>query len=296
MNKPTIHIRLYRSSVYAMFTHARIVHKFATGVTLTTDTYHPEQLSPEQRQKIDRVLTAVKQVVSQMPRDTDRRRIRALYDQFLLQVKPSISPVLSLIDDYVKQQQHLVTTSRIIRYGVMRQAWATFETNRQAQTELTDLSPALLAEWIHYLLTVRKIANNTVASYCSTMKGALNLMQPDRSWKFWTFKSYVPRVIYLHAPEIRQLWLAELPPEWQADRDLFLFACLTGLRFSDTQRVDQTWIVNGTLSYRQQKTDKEVLVPLSALAHAILERHGGAPPARSLPPFFGTVARRRFRS
>jgi len=51
-------------------------------------------------------------------------------------------------------------------------------------------------------------------------------------------------------------------------KDLFLFSCYTGMRYSDTQRFQKEWVNDGRLTYQPQKTEKHtgaVVVPIADL-------------------------------
>lgn len=77
-------------------------------------------------------------------------------------------------------------------------------------------------------------------------------------------------------------------------RDAFVFACLTGLRFSDFSRLKQNNFKsitqkNGTkinvLQIVTQKTGVKVMIPLHQIAEDIIERNNGMPHARSSQTF-----------
>ncbi len=78
--------------------------------------------------------------------------------------------------------------------------------------------------------------------------------------------------IYLNTTEIRNLYSGNLTghPEWTNFRDMFVLGCLTGLRFSDFNRIRSDDIRNGVLYKKQSKSDKWVVIPLRSEANEIL--------------------------
>ena len=64
-------------------------------------------------------------------------------------------------------------------------------------------------------------------------------------------------------------------------RDLFLIGCFTGLRVSDLNRLQSAELVTlegaQCISFKQQKTDRSVLIPVHPVVQSILDRHGGPP-------------------
>jgi len=65
--------------------------------------------------------------------------------------------------------------------------------------------------------------------------------------------------------------------------ELFLIGCYTGLRFSDYSRLKPENLATfdglSVLTIETRKTKKRVYVPILAPVKAILEKHGGVPPA-----------------
>ena len=74
---------------------------------------------------------------------------------------------------------------------------------------------------------------------------------------------------------LHRKWLVEA-------RDLFVLGCLTGQRYSDYKRItsDMYYLIDGKkfLHLRQEKTHKEVYVPVDHRVEAILGRNGGHAP------------------
>lgn len=57
-------------------------------------------------------------------------------------------------------------------------------------------------------------------------------------------------------------------------RDLFLFSCFTGLRFSDVYDLNKEQIIKGSIELIMQKTDKKIRIPVNDEAMEILEKYG----------------------
>lgn len=45
-------------------------------------------------------------------------------------------------------------------------------------------------------------------------------------------------------------------------RDLFVFQCLTGMRYSDTQRFEKSWVTDGVFDFRMLKTGGRAIAPM----------------------------------
>jgi len=105
-----------------------------------------------------------------------------------------------------------------------------------------------------------------------------------RSPKF-TVKRYEPEHVYLSEEELGRIAALDLSKKARLDkvRDLFLIGCYTGLRFSDYSRLKPENLATfdglSVLTIETRKTKKRVYVPILAPVKAILEKHGGVPPA-----------------
>lgn len=99
--------------------------------------------------------------------------------------------------------------------------------------------------------------------------------------------------IYLTREELKQLYQADFSdnPALEVQRDIFVFQCNVGCRVGDMMRLTKQGIINGTIEYIPNKTIKEsaktVVVPLNAMAKAIVEKYKDSP-GESLLPFIAS--------
>lgn len=106
--------------------------------------------------------------------------------------------------------------------------------------------------------------------------------------KAWKSPKYViPKTqvdeVALSVEEVEKMYQLDLEGTLREVRDLFVVSCLTGLRYSDVTRVNDTHIINlkkGVKSFRAvkidtKKTGEKVIVPLHPFAVEILERNRG---------------------
>jgi hypothetical protein len=94
--------------------------------------------------------------------------------------------------------------------------------------------------------------------------------------------------IYLTFDEIERIYRTDLSlyPDLIPDRNRFIVACLTGLRFSDFSLIEPHDLRNGLLYKKQKKSDHWVVVPLRKEAEEMLEELFAARiPVTSNPEF-----------
>lgn len=117
---------------------------------------------------------------------------------------------------------------------------------------------------------------NSVGKYIRALKVMINSANnPDADVsKFRVFNEDVDNV-YLDETELQQLKDYDFSdnPHLDRVRDWFLLLAWTGSRFSDLQKINPANIKNGMITYRQQKTNKKVIIPLHPVVIEILEKY-----------------------
>lgn len=81
--------------------------------------------------------------------------------------------------------------------------------------------------------------------------------------------------VYLNENELSKLKEADFSKKPYLDRvrDWFLLLAWTGVRFSDLEKVGKTDIQDGFISFRQQKTNEKVTIPLHPVVLEVLEKY-----------------------
>lgn len=129
---------------------------------------------------------------------------------------------------------------------------------------------------------VTKALNNvTIAKQLSTLKTFLNYAKAqgiDVSNKYESFK--IKRetdleVIALTRREFDLLYNADFSnrPAWEQARDVFVFSCVTGLRYSDVNQLRREHIKDGYIDLTAIKTSHKTKVPLNPYSMAILKKY-----------------------
>lgn len=146
--------------------------------------------------------------------------------------------------------------------------------------EFYDVTEDLLEEFKSHLL--KKVKQNTALSYFSKVKAAVhkayreNLIYGNVNP---ADKVKPPRQLdtnreYLTKEEIEKLAATEC--RYDVLKRAFLFSCLTGLRWSDIQKLTWGEVINGEgqhyIKYTQKKTKSLEVLPISKDALAILGR------------------------
>lgn len=146
----------------------------------------------------------------------------------------------------------------------------------------------------NYLLKEKKYSHNTVASTFSILKIWLAEAEKKKLITDKSFHSYPTTTldvdnVALTEDEIDKIYNLDFSdPEIKKQidnksnieqtRDLFVFACWTGLRLGDYRDLSKAVFKDGIMEVITNKTQKKLSIPLHKTAQEILDKYGGTLP------------------
>jgi len=175
------------------------------------------------------------------------------------------------------------------RKGSNRLSWVStlkyLETFTKGSLKFADLNQKFLEDFKEYLLTTKSnksnkttLSQNSAVSYFNKVKAALKqafkdgILQYDLNAKVKPIKAAETRREYLTLDELNKL--VKTPCNDVLLKRVALFSALTGLRFSDIQKM--TWgeleYINGQgyfLNFNQKKTKGVEVLPISEQAYSL---------------------------
>ncbi len=133
-----------------------------------------------------------------------------------------------------------------------------------------------------YLIKKRGLTNNSIGKYVSTLKTYLGWAEDRGAAVLKDYRKFKVdeedvEVVALAMDEVHRLEALDLDdhPRLGRVRDLFLFACYTGARFGDIQKLHMDDIRGNAWFLRMGKTRSETRIPLIPQAVAIVSRYRG---------------------
>lgn len=177
-------------------------------------------------------------------------------------------------------------TGRQLAYNNIQQYRATqkhlkaFATcKRKKDFEFDQIDQKFYDDFVKYLQGLEFTANST-GKHIRVLKLMLNeatKQNINTSTKYSNFHVFTEETdtIYLNEIELQQLKDIDLSntPHLDRVRDWFLLLCWTGCRFSDLAKVGQTDIKDGFISFRQQKTNTRVTIPMHPVVMEVLQKY-----------------------
>lgn len=145
-----------------------------------------------------------------------------------------------------------------------------------------DINLDFHSNYTEYLMHELDLANNTVGKDFQIIKVICSEAHETGENKFMFYNNKLFSVlressfaIYFDEEEIKLLWSLDLSQNrrYEETRDLFIFACQTGLRFSDFSKIQDDKIINKEIHIRQIKTGKPLAIPLHDLSLAVVNKY-----------------------
>ncbi|MEI8226568.1 MAG: site-specific integrase [Bacteroidota bacterium] len=170
-----------------------------------------------------------------------------------------------------------------------------FCTVNNRKLSLDEITQDFYQDLVTYFFTDRKLTRNTVGKYIKNIKAFMNYcnskgLTANADYKKFEVYKEQQLISYLTIDELKTLKSVELKTETQQHvRDLFLFMCFTGLRYSDTQKITPGNIRHGYIMFTTVKTKTPQGTPIIAQAMEILEKYNCSLPKVSIKTYNDTI-------
>jgi integrase len=154
--------------------------------------------------------------------------------------------------------------------------------NRE-KLDFDKITPLFFSKFNSFLIDNKDMLNNTANKNIQFLKSFLiwannNNYTNNSSYKSFRGKSETNEVIYLTENELMKLYDFQFVDErLKRVRDIFVFQCFTGVRYSDIQNISREDINNATWKVRTQKTHQIIEIPLNSYAISILAKYNDYP-------------------
>ena len=169
---------------------------------------------------------------------------------------------------------------------------STFEKFAAVKNHLKDFRSELsfdffdeegLTEYVQYLREVKEMRNSTIGKQLSFLKWFLRWSFKQGMHSNNAYDTFKPKlkdtqkkIIFLTWEELNRLREFKIPPTKQAlerVRDIFLFQCFTGLRYSDVFNLRRSDIKGDHIEVTTVKTSDSLIIELNDHSRAILEKY-----------------------
>ena len=213
-----------------------------------------------------------------------KEAFNALHKPIEEEVKPRNSTpnaFYKVFDEFVRDcgRQNDWTDSTYEKFAAVKNHLMNF------RTELTFdfFDEKGLNDYVAYLRDVKEMRNSTIGKQLSFLKWFLRWAFKKGLHQNNAYDSYKPKlkstqkkIIFLTWEELNKLREFEMPAAKQAldrARDVFLFQCFTGLRYSDVFNLRRSDIKGDHIEVTTVKTSDSLIIELNNHSKAILDKY-----------------------
>ncbi|MGN6492790.1 MAG: phage integrase SAM-like domain-containing protein [Agriterribacter sp.] len=197
--------------------------------------------------------------------------------------------IYNQFDDYIESRKRKVSKATLTVYGNVKSHLQAFEIYRKEKITFNSFDFAFYEDFVDYLTfehvhlrrqtEVTGLRLNTIGKTIKHLRGFLKdrvkrKIIPPLDLTDFKIPEEESDAIYLKYEEIAKIYQTNLSehPQLIEYRDLFVLACLTGLRFSDFSSLRPEDLQKGMLYKKQEKSDHWVVIPLREEAKLIFTR------------------------
>lgn len=196
--------------------------------------------------------------------------------------------LLSYMEAYISNRSHLISSSTFKRYMVFLHLLERFEGHRKKHLYLNEVNAEFVKEFLEFG-NIEEYCKSTVHRTIYFIRTILNFLE-KRGIRTCVYELELPKerkvnlFVTLNEDELIKIDGTKVPEELTAARDWLIISCYTGQRVSDFMNfeLENMEIVHGRpcMSFIQQKTQKEILLPLHPAILTILNRNSNSFPQK----------------
>lgn len=198
---------------------------------------------------------------------------------------PVVSGFFNYFDEFVRENGKIKnwTPETISKFATVRKHLSEFN----PKLSFSFLNEKGLTDYVEYLRTELKFRNSTIDKQLGFLKWFLKWAKSkgyNRNLEFETFrpklKTTTKKIIFLTVEELKKLKSYKIPNEKQyleRVRDVFLFLCYTGIRYSDVYNLKRSDIKNDYFEITTIKTYDSLRIELNKNSRAIVDKYKDIP-------------------
>lgn len=193
---------------------------------------------------------------------------------------PEKTTLLGFAENYIKTCGKNWKTIR--HYGTTVNVLKKFSKSHRSRINFDDIDMSFYRNFVKYLEGLN-LRINTIGGHIKNLKVFLRQSYEKKIHKNEIFKQKDFRVlqeevdsIYLTKPELQKIFELDLSDNKTLDnnRDAFIIAAFTGLRFSDIENLKPENFGNdGIIKTTTIKTNQKVVIPIGNIVKSIVDKH-----------------------
>ncbi|MGA7721012.1 MAG: tyrosine-type recombinase/integrase [Ignavibacteriaceae bacterium] len=207
----------------------------------------------------------------------------SIADEIKKQFDNRETSIFSVYDEFISIKRHEVSKQSLLKFKRIKDLLQEYQIENREKLDFNKITPLFFSKFNSFLIDNKNMLNNTASKNIQFLKSFLiwannNNYSDNNSYKSFKSKSEKNEVIYLTEDELMTLYnFVTNDEKLKRVRDLFVFQCFTGVRYSDIQNISREDINNATWTVRTQKTHQIIEIPLNSYAISILAKYSDYP-------------------
>jgi integrase len=285
--------------IYVQYTYDRKPKYFNTGKKIEPEYWDEANQCVKRSYRgyttINDFIKSRRRVIEEIVIDAQKRNIKPTLEYVEQQYELISAPTLpeankdffQLFEQCLNEDQHTTVLSTIKQRRTAMNHLKAYQTYSKRKITLEAITLDFYNKFTSYLISVANLSPNTIGAIIKNLKIFLNKMTETGintnlafQHKNFSKPSAPVDLIALTQEELDQLFYADLSRHTRLAkvRDLFVFGCVTGLRFSDIENLKPENFRPDTIDFITLKTRDRLSIPLVPYARAILARYEGKLP------------------
>ena len=236
---------------------------------------------------LNQYLNIYENEIYELTRAVRSKNVGAGFDAIAKEIKSKFNnreiSIYEVYDEYIDIKRIEVSKASNQKIKRIKGLLQEFEKKSREKLDFEKITPLFFTKFNSFLIEQKNMINNTAAKNIQFLKTFLiwannNNYINNMSYKSFKTKWEKNEVIYLTEKELMHLYNMKIADErLKRVRDLFVFQCFTGVRYSDIENISRDDISNATWTVRTQKTHQIIEIPLSSYPISILAKYGDYP-------------------
>ena len=276
---------------------------FETPLSIPVDLWNPHKQCPENiylksGKKINRCLNRLKIALHLLLERKEVLSEKAISNCIKKTCRKSVNyPKNSLLDyiyKYIQSRMHLIKISTYRRYCVFLKLLERYEASVMKHLMIKDVNAVFLKDFLKF--GSKEYYNiSTLYRTINFIKTVFNFLE-KRGIRTFVYELELPKekneksIVVLNETDLKKIKQTKVSQRLKAAKDWLLISCYTGQRISDFMKFNKTMVQKimnkDCLLFTQQKTNKEILLPIHPEVDVILKQNNFSFPQKLSTPTY----------
>ncbi len=194
--------------------------------------------------------------------------------------------VFDYIDRYIEENTYTRAKGSLSVYKALKNHLQSYEKKKNTKIRFERMTYEFFSSFQNFLIEHvteqgKTLNNITIAKQLSTLKTFLNYakrsgIKVSDGYKDFVIKRQKLEVVALTEEEFYKIVNLDLSHSKRLDqvRDVFVFGCMVGYRYSDLKQLSRYHIKGDTIYLTTEKTKTPIITPLNDIALNIINKYG----------------------